>query len=45
MAKALTAIQRNSSTIGALVQRAVAVAEQSTTSQLSLSFTTEESQS
>lgn len=45
VAKALTAIQRNSSTIGALVQRAVAVAEQSTTSQLSLSFTTEESQS
>lgn len=44
VAKALTAIQRNSGTIGTLVQRVV-VAERASTDQLSLSFTTEESTS
>jgi putative DNA methylase len=39
--KALTAIQRNSGTIGTLVQRVV-VTEQASTDQLSLPFTTEE---
>lgn len=41
VAKALTAIQRNSGTIGTLVQR-VAVAERAGSDQLSLSFTSEE---
>jgi putative DNA methylase len=44
VAKSLTAIQRNSGTIGTLVQRVV-VAERESNDQLSLSFTTEEPRS